>query len=373
MNAEKQEMAAEEERVSNPFAAPVVAAPTGASAQALVQREVAEVQAMCVVAKRFPRDQSAAMDRIITACTRETLAESALYSYARGGTDITGPSIRLAEEMARSWGNIVCGVTELSRATGYSECLAYAYDLETNFRDEKRFTVRHWRDTKKGGHPITEERDIYEVTANMGARRKRACILAVIPGDVTEAAVRQCQTTLTTKVKLTPERLANMLDGFAEFSVTKEQIEKRIQRRYDTITPALFVNLFKIWNSLKDNMSKPTDWFEPEAQPEGEAQTATAAVHAKLRERQQKKAAPATQPAATTQPAAEAKGERIPQYDKDTAVAALRATANLKELAALYIVIVDDFGATKRELPIDVEAVYNDRRLAFEQAEEAKG
>lgn len=271
--------------VRNPFAsAPIVAAPTGAVAAALVQREVAEVQAMAVMAKQFPRDEKGAMDRILNACTRPSLADAAVYEYARGGTQVTGPSIRLAEEIARQWGNLVCGVTELARHGSTSECLAYAMDLQTNFRDEKRFQVKHWRDTRQGGYAITEERDIYELIANYGARRKRACILAIIPGDVVEEAVKQCEVTLATQVKVTPERIKNMLEAFAEkYGVTKEQIEKRIQRHLDAITPALFVRLNAIFNSLKDGMSKPGDWFDmPEGTDAAGAKTATASVKEKL-------------------------------------------------------------------------------------------
>jgi alkylhydroperoxidase/carboxymuconolactone decarboxylase family protein YurZ len=43
------------------------------------QREIAEVQAAMIIAKRFPRDPVAAMDRIMNACTRPTLAEVAAY------------------------------------------------------------------------------------------------------------------------------------------------------------------------------------------------------------------------------------------------------------------------------------------------------
>jgi hypothetical protein len=260
--------------VTNPFAgAPIVAAPTGAVAAALMQREVAEVQAMAIMAKQYPRDERAAMDRILNACTRPSLADAATYQYARGGTNITGPSIRLAEELARQWGNIVCGITELARHGNTSECMAYAMDLQTNFRDEKRFQVKHWRDTQRGGYLVTEERDIYELVANYGARRKRACILTIIPGDVAEEAVKQCALTLSTEVKLTPERIKNMLTAFEEkYGVTKEQVEKLIQRHADAMTPALFVRLNNIINSMKDGMSKAADWFE---MPEAEQQPAT--------------------------------------------------------------------------------------------------
>lgn len=281
----------------NPFGnAPIAAAPQMASQAALVQREVAEVQAAMVIAKREPRDPRRAMDSIINNCTREGLAERAIYQYARGGQDITGPSIRLAEELARGWGNILTGVTELSRLNGYSECLAYAWDLETNFRDEKRFQVKHWRDTKKGGYALTDERDIYETIANSGARRKRACILSVIPVDVQEAAVEQCELTMRTKINVTPEKIASMVAAFGEFGVTKSQIERRIQRRVETITPALMANLGKVFNSLKDGMSQTNDWFDPDpADPNGGAPAPASRTEAA--KEQLRAAAP---PAATT-------------------------------------------------------------------------
>lgn len=291
--------------VANPFAsAPIAAAPTGASAQALVQREVAEVQAAMVIAQRFPRDEKAAMDRILTACTRPSLADAAVYQYSRGGSDVTGPSIRLAEELARGWGNIVCGITELSRYAGASECLAYAWDLQTNFRDEKRFQVRHWRDTKKGGYAAKDERDIYEIIANQGARRKRACILAVIPGDVIEAAVKQCDVTLNTKAAVTDESLTKLVEAFERYGVTREHIEARMQRRLDAMTPALLVQFRKIYNSLKDGMSQPTDWFEIEAAAPPETdpsvpEQGTESVKAKLRRAAAKEPKP-EDPAAVT-------------------------------------------------------------------------
>ncbi len=251
--------------VSNPFGgAPIVAAPTHASQAAKVQREVAEVQAAMVVAKNYPRNQRDAVDRILMDCARPELADGAIYQYGRGGSNIEGPSIRLAEVLARGWGNMAAGVTELSRANGYSECLAYAWDLETNYRDEKRFQVRHWRDTKSGGHPLTDERDIYETIANMGARRKRACILAIIPGDVIDAAVNQCSLTLKTKIDVTPERIKAMVEKFGELGVSQKMIETKIQRRLEAITPALMVQLGKIMTSLIDGMSQVADWFEPE-------------------------------------------------------------------------------------------------------------
>lgn len=238
-----------------------------ATVQVEQERAVAEVQAAMLLARRFPRDPVQAMDRILNACTRPGLAEGALYSYSKGGSEISGPSIRMAETLAQEWGNIRSGVIELSRGSkdgkSFSEAKAYSWNLETNTYEEKIFQVPHWRDTKAGGYAIRDEREIYELVANVGARRKRACILAVIPGDVTEGAVKQCEVTLNSTADTTPENMQKMLKAFADnFGVTKEQIEKRIQRRVESIQPAQVISLKKIFASIKDGMSNAEDWFE---------------------------------------------------------------------------------------------------------------
>ena len=156
-------------------------------------RQAQEVQAAMVVAKNFPRNPRQSLDRILESCNRPTLAENATYEYARGGNKIYGPSIRLAECIAQSWGNIDFGFIELDRSKGESTVMAYAWDLETNTRQSRVFSVKHQRDTKDGSYALTEERDIYETIANHAARRIRACILALIPGDVIDAAMHQCE------------------------------------------------------------------------------------------------------------------------------------------------------------------------------------
>jgi hypothetical protein len=266
----------------NPFGSNKVAEKQTEALIAVEQsRAIAETQARMAIAKKFPRDPLAATDKILNACTRPTLAEQALYTYSRGGTEITGPSIRLAEAMAQCWGNIDFGIRELEQRPGESTVEAFAWDMESNTRQVKTFQVRHVRDTQGGGKALTSGRDIYELVANQGARRLRACILGVIPGDVVEAATRQVETTLKTKAEVTPERLKNLLEKFAEFGVTKEQIEARIQRHLEAMTPAQLVDLGKKYNSLKDGMSTPADWFDVAPPAEGQ-QTTTGA--AKLKE-----------------------------------------------------------------------------------------
>jgi hypothetical protein len=262
--------------------APVATKPAMIEPQS--QREVAEVQAAIILAKRFPRDIKAAIDRIITACQRPALAEAAVYTYAKGGTDITGPSIRLAEAMAQAWGNLTFGIRELDQRNGESTMEAFAWDIETNVRQVKVFQVKHIRHTKKGSYSLDDPREIYEMTANQGARRLRSCILGIIPGDITEAAVEECEQTMKAKADTGPEGIKKLVSAFEGMGVTKDQIEKRIQRRIDTITAAQMVGMRKIYNSLKDGMSSASDWFEiSEAQVE-EHKTGVEAAKAAMKQ-----------------------------------------------------------------------------------------
>lgn len=245
-------------------------------------RAVAEVQAALLVARMNPRDPVRAMDRILNACTRPTLANSAIYYYSRGGAEITGPSIRLAEALAQGWGNIQYGLRELSQKNGVSTVAAYAWDVETNTRREIQFQVALRRDTKRGSYELKDGRDIYALVANQGARRLRSCILSVIPGDVVDAALQQCAATMKANVDLSPEAIGKLLEAFAAFGVTKAQIEKRIQRRIDTILPAQVINLRAIYVSLRDGMSTKDEWFEAESAPAENQKRGVSGLKAKL-------------------------------------------------------------------------------------------
>lgn len=226
-------------------------------------KAIAEAQGKLIIAKNFPRDEHLAYAKAIEACKRKSLAEKAIYSYPRSGSTISGPSIRLAEELARCWGNVDFGIKELSQKDGESEMSAYCWDMETNTMSSQTFVVAHVRDTKKGQVKLTEQRDIYENNANMAGRRLRARILAILPPDLVEAAVIECKKTLAGNND-TPisDRINKMVAAFAKFGVKIETIEKRLDRKIDTMTVEDISEYIGIYNSLKDGNSSISDWFD---------------------------------------------------------------------------------------------------------------
>lgn len=111
--------------------------------------------------------------------------------------------------------------------------------------------------------------------------------------------MQQADVTLKAKADTSPEAMAKMVEAFAPFGVTKEHIEKRIQRRLDSITPMQVVTLKRIYASLRDEMSEPTEWFEMGDAPSAEAEGApaaegsrTASVKSRMKAGTKKKDAP---------------------------------------------------------------------------------
>lgn len=233
--------------------------------------EVARVQAQLVYAASRPRDEQRAVDRMLTAFQRPSLASKALYQYARGGSEVSGLSIRAAEAMAMAWGNMDFGLRELEQKQGESTVEAYAWDLETNVRRAVTFRVPHYRDTRAGRKRLEDSRDIYELVANQGARRVRACILAVLPRDIQEAVETQVAETMKATFEITPESLKAWLEAFGRLGVTKAMLEARIQRRFDSITPAQMMGLANIYNSIKDGIARVEDFFQVQEMAQGGA------------------------------------------------------------------------------------------------------
>ena len=241
--------------------------------QTLVGREAQQIQGMVFMAKQYIRDEQESYTRIMKACSRITLAEESMYEYPRGGTKVTGPSIRLAEALAQNWGNMDFGIVELEQRDNESTVMAYAWDLETNTRQTKIFAVKHERGTKQGNKKLVDPRDIYEMVANQGARRLRACILGIIPGDVVDAAVDKCKDTLKSgNDKPLSDRIRSMIAVFqTDFTVNVSMLEKFIGCKSDAFSENDIIRLRNVYKSLKDGMANKDDYFDLNAKVEAEA------------------------------------------------------------------------------------------------------
>jgi hypothetical protein len=234
------------------------------------ERAMQEIQSAMIVAKRFPRDMQLASRKIADSCKRKTLAMKGLYSYPRGKKTVSGPSIRLAEVLAQNWGNMIFGVRELATdlVRKESRVEAFAWDLETNTRQMKQFTVSHKYKVNNEIKVKTDPRDIYEHVANMGARRMRACILGIIPADIVEDAVKECRQTMTTgHTEPLKDRIKKIVPVFAQFGVTQDDIETKYGKKMDALDEYNIADLLGIHEALKDKMGSCEDYFKPKTAP----------------------------------------------------------------------------------------------------------
>lgn len=196
-------------------------------------RAVAEVLAQVQAARQFPRNVDAARAEVQRACDSLSFAERALYSMPRDGGTVTGPSVHLAREIARAWGNIDHGLRELRQdlERGESELLAYAHDLQTNTRSSSSYIVPHVRDAKGKRKPITSIGGVNENNANQGARRVRAAIFSVIPSWLLEEAVAACLATVKRgDGGPLADRCRKAIQAFGRGGITQEQLVDKVGR-----------------------------------------------------------------------------------------------------------------------------------------------
>lgn len=254
-------------------------------------KTLSEIKGKMYLARQFPRDINVSLQNALYECQRPELAAAAQYEFPKGDSVVRGPSIRLVEVLARHWGNIDSGVNEIESSDGSTMIKCYAWDLETNVSDEKTFSVKHERVTKKGTYTLKDERDIYEMVANKGARRKRACLLAVMPGWYVDAAIAACDETLKkslTDGKSMEDVIASLVAAFGEFEIAPAQLEEKVGKETAKFSKNDVVKLRHLYAAIKDGFVKAADAFggvapEDAALPTDEEATALDQLNEQLR------------------------------------------------------------------------------------------
>ena len=101
------------------------------------------------------------------------------------------------------------------------------------------------------------------MVANQGARRLRACILGIIPGDVVDAAVDACSKTLLSGGEPLIDRIRKMAQAFQEdFGVPLECLEKYIGCKAEAFTSQSIVKLRGVYTALKDGRADREQYFD---------------------------------------------------------------------------------------------------------------
>ena len=226
-------------------------------------RAIAEVQAAVVVAQSCPRNMAEAEREMEYVCGRLDMAEQAFYQVTNRGT---GPSVHLARELARIWGNIDYGVKELHRDDdkGISEVLAFAWDVQKNSRSSRTFINPHQRMKQGNRVELTDLQDIYLSNQNIGARAVRETIFTILPRWFVEKAQNICHNTLRHgEGKPLQQRIESLIAAFAELNIGVAQLEARIGRERGAWTPEDLAQLTVAGQSIKRGEAQRDELFPP--------------------------------------------------------------------------------------------------------------
>ncbi len=249
-----------------------------------------EIQSAIVLARRFPRDEDQAFAKLMKACQRTSFADSAEYSFPRGKKKdergqwvqnyVKGPSVNVAREAARVWGNIRYGIDVIRDDQESRSIRGWAWDLETNVKvqaddDFKKLTFKKGWDNKPDAWVPVDERELRELTNRRGAILVRNCILQILPKDLIEDSLEQAHKTLTDRASKDPEgEKKRIILAFGELSITPEMLAQYLQHPLAQSSPTEIADLRGIYKSIKDGHSTWGEYMNPtkdEAPPAGPA------------------------------------------------------------------------------------------------------
>jgi hypothetical protein len=236
------------------------------TSQQEMARAETEVQAMIIQAIKRPRNETMIRKSIMEAVKRKGFAVKAYYAFPRGAGTVQGPSVHLAREMSRLWGNIITGFQVVADDEEFRTLRAQAWDLENNVRRFKEVTFKKLilrkaaSKTYKKGWNVPDERDLRELTNRHGAILERGCILEVLPPDMVDEAYLGAIASMS-KSKSKKDK-GDVIEAFKDFGIEKGAIlEKYSITDISELSGDQIAELRGIYQSIKDGNSRPGEYF----------------------------------------------------------------------------------------------------------------
>lgn len=222
------------------------------SREAVGELARAEVDVQISTAKRWPRNLTDAKREALELATLdEATASTMFYVLPRSGKKIEGPSIRLAEVIASSWGNLRYGarIIEVDKKNGFVTAQGFAHDLQKNTAatDEIRRRI-----TDKQGRTYND--DMIQVTCRAAAKiAQRNAIFSVIPRALVDGLCREAKLAAIGDVKTMAAKRADCMEWFRKAGADDEQVFAFLDvKSEDDIGVDELITLKGLATSIKD-------------------------------------------------------------------------------------------------------------------------
>jgi hypothetical protein len=296
-------------------------------AEVLRSMESAEVDVQISTAMRYPmhqtRDQiNAIVEQIATIATLDPeTAESCFYVMQRGkGADrkvIEGVSVRLAEIIAHSWGNLRIQTRIVGNDGRFVTAQGICHDLERNVAYSATTSRRI---TDKYGKTYTD--DMQVVTSNAAAAiAMRNAIMKAVPMAIVKRAVKEIRDVALGKATDLQTRIQRMFTFYEGLGVAKQEILNYLGvKSSEGIDREMVFNLLGLAQAIKEGDTTVNETFRHNTAA-AEDMAAKAKKEAEERKRRVEDAMAASQgkPAATKEVVDESTGEVIQETEQASA------------------------------------------------------
>lgn len=237
----------------------------GSMALEAVDRASIDIQV--ATAKRYPRSVDKALKEALTLATLdEETAASMFYALPRSGKTIEGPSARLAEVMAYSWGNLRVDADIVGEDRTHVTAMGTCFDLEKNVAVRVR-VKRRITDSK--GKRYNE--DMIGVTSNAAISiALRNSVFKVIPATLVRRIYGEARTASIGKGGTITQKRQNAMEWFAKLGVTEQQVFDVLDvKGMDDIGQEELITLRGLKTAIKDGETTVEQAFRHSDDGEG--------------------------------------------------------------------------------------------------------
>lgn len=234
--------------------------------QVLSTLSKAEIDIQIATAKRYPRSIKAFKNQAMELATLdEETAASMFYALPRGGKTLEGPSVRLAEVVGSSWGNLRYGARVVEIGKDQLTAQGMCFDLEKNIAIA--IEVRR-RITDRNGRRFNE--DMITVTGNAACSiALRNAIFKVVPFAVVKGIYEAAREASIGKTLTMEQRRTNALTWFAKVGATEVKVLALLGRKgVEDITVDDLITLQGLRTAIKDGEAKVDDIFATVSTPQ---------------------------------------------------------------------------------------------------------
>jgi hypothetical protein len=254
----------------------------------------AEIDAQIATAKNFPRSLAVFLKRATSLATiSQEVAESCEYGLPRGGKIITGPSVRLAEIIVSSYGNVRAGTRVVQNTGRQIVAQAVCHDLETNVAitiEVTRSIMQHekvWDNAQRKmiptGRMVPMNEDMQTLAGNAAASiALRNAIFRVVPKAAWTTVAGAAKKTAMGSEATLPARRTAAMAWFKEKGIKEDQIFRVLEvKGVEDIDLEKLSKLSAIKAAVANNEASLENIFPKDA-PADKASKATKSTEDKL-------------------------------------------------------------------------------------------